>query len=135
MYKVTFTPSLTQLVRYPSLMCRKKWGWRRWQTFARDTLLRGQKPMHTFQEDLNVQDQSYIKDEHRNMVASPMAQQVKNPPAMQEIQETWVQSLDQEDPLEKENGNPLQYSCLEKSHGQKRLVVQGIAKSQTQPSD
>ena len=58
MYKVTFTPSLTQLVRYPSLMCRKKWGWRRWQTFARDTLLRGQKPMHTFQEDLNVQDQS-----------------------------------------------------------------------------
>ena len=58
MYKVTFTPSLTQLVRYPSLMWRKKWGWRRWQTFARDTLLRGQKPMHTFQEDLNVQDQS-----------------------------------------------------------------------------
>ena len=83
MYKVTFTPSLTQLVRYPSLM----------------------------------------------------AQQVMNPPAVQEIQETWVQSLDQEDPLEKENGNPLQYSCLEKSHGQKRLVVQGIAKSQTQPSD
>ena len=25
---------------------------------------------------------------------------VKNPPAMQEIQETWVQSLGQEDPLE-----------------------------------
>ena len=32
--------------------------------------------------------------------------------ASQEIQETWVQSLDWEDPLEKENGNPLQYSCL-----------------------
>ena len=31
--------------------------------------------------------------------ASPMAQQVKNPPAMQE---TWVWSLDQEDFLEKE---------------------------------
>ena len=32
------------------------------------------------------------------------------------IQETWVQSLGQEDPLEKEgNGNPLQYSCLENS--------------------
>ena len=30
--------------------------------------------------------------------ASPVAQTVKNPPAMQE---TWVQSLDQEDPLEK----------------------------------
>ena len=31
-----------------------------------------------------------------------MAQQVKNLPAMQETRETWVQSLDQEDPLEKE---------------------------------
>ena len=31
-----------------------------------------------------------------------MAQQVKNQPAMQETQETWVQSLGQEDPLEKE---------------------------------
>ena len=36
---------------------------------------------------------------------------VKNPPAMQE---TWVQSLGWEDPLEKEC-NPLQYSCLENS--------------------
>ena len=25
----------------------------------------------------------------------------------------WVQSLGQEDPLEEENDNPLQYSCLE----------------------
>ena len=31
-----------------------------------------------------------------------MAQQVKNPPAMQEVQEIWVQSLGQEDPLEYE---------------------------------
>ena len=31
-----------------------------------------------------------------------MAQQVKNLPAMQETRETWVQSLGQEDPLEKE---------------------------------
>ena len=29
-----------------------------------------------------------------------MAQQVKNPPAVQETQETWVQSLGREDPLE-----------------------------------
>ena len=29
------------------------------------------------------------------------------------MQETWVQSLGREDPLEKEIGNPLQYSCLE----------------------
>ena len=31
-----------------------------------------------------------------------MAQQVKNPPAMQEIQETQVQSPGREDPLEEE---------------------------------
>ena len=42
--------------------------------------------------------------------ASLVAQRVKHLPAMQE---TWVQSLGQEDPLEKGNGNPLQYSCLE----------------------
>ena len=30
-----------------------------------------------------------------------MAQWVKNPPAMQEMNETWVRSLGQEDPLEK----------------------------------
>ena len=32
--------------------------------------------------------------------ASPMAQQVKNLPAMEETQETWVWSLSWEDPLE-----------------------------------
>ena len=31
-----------------------------------------------------------------------MAQTVKNLPAIQELQETWVRSLGQEDPLEKE---------------------------------
>ena len=31
-----------------------------------------------------------------------MAQSVKNLPAVQEIQETWVQSLGREDPLEEE---------------------------------
>ena len=34
---------------------------------------------------------------------------VKNPPAMQEMQ---VRSLGGEEPLEKGNGNRLQYSCL-----------------------
>ena len=29
------------------------------------------------------------------------------------LRETWVRSLGWEDSLEKENGNPLQYSCLE----------------------
>ena len=32
--------------------------------------------------------------------SAPMAQAVKNLPAMQEAQETWVSSLGQEDPLE-----------------------------------
>ena len=41
-----------------------------------------------------------------------MAQTVKNPPAMQETQ---VQSLGGEDPLEKGMATPLQYSCLENS--------------------
>ena len=31
-----------------------------------------------------------------------MSQQVKNPPAIQEIQETWIQFLGQEDMLEEE---------------------------------
>ena len=34
--------------------------------------------------------------------ASLMAQQVKNLPAMQDTQETWVQSLGWEDPLKEE---------------------------------
>ena len=34
-----------------------------------------------------------------------MAQWVKNPPAMQEMQEVQVRSLGQEDPLEKEKAN------------------------------
>ena len=38
-----------------------------------------------------------------------LAQIVKNPPA---IRETPVQSLGWEDPLEKGNGNPLQYSWV-----------------------
>ena len=47
-----------------------------------------------------------------------MAQLVKNPPAMRE---TWVQSLDWEDPLEKERlATPV--FCPGESHGQKSLV-------------
>ena len=42
-------------------------------------------------------------------LASRVAQRLKHLPAMWE---TWVRSLDQEYPLEKEC-NPLQYSCLE----------------------
>ena len=38
------------------------------------------------------------------------------------MQETRVQSLGWEDALEEENGNPLQYSVLQNSHGQKSLA-------------
>ena len=41
-------------------------------------------------------------------MASPMAPQVKNLPAMQEMR---VQFLIWEDPLEKKKGKPLQYYC------------------------
>ena len=53
--------------------------------------------------------------------------------ASQEIQETWVQSLDREDPLEKENGNPLQYSCLKNAmdRGAWRATVYELQKGQT----
>ena len=55
---------------------------------------------------------------------------VRNPPAMQE---TWVGSLGQEAPLEKEIGHPLQHSCLEDSMGRGawQATGHGVAKSQT----
>ena len=63
-----------------------------------------------------------------------MAQMVKNLPAMQE---TRVQSLGREDPLEKGMATPLQYSCLENpmDRGAWWAIVHGLAKSQTQLSD
>ena len=47
-------------------------------------------------------------------------QRVKLLPAMQE---TWVRSLDQEDPPGEGNGNPLQYSCLENPMDGRRSLV------------
>ena len=57
---------------------------------------------------------------------------VKNLLAMLEMQETWVQSLGQEDPLE-EDGNPLQDSCRESpiDRGAWWATVRGVAKSWT----
>ena len=62
-----------------------------------------------------------------------MAQWIKNLPAMQETQETWVQSLGQEESREGENGNPLQYSCLKypMDRGAWQAIVHGVAKSHT----
>ena len=53
---------------------------------------------------------------YKVITASPMGQQVKNHPAMQEMP---VRSLGWEDPLE-EDGNPLQYSCLRIPWGNKK---------------
>ena len=58
---------------------------------------------------------------------------VKSPLAMQEIQETQVESLGQEDSLEEENGNPLQYSCLGSpmDRGALWATAHGVANSST----
>ena len=58
---------------------------------------------------------------------SLVAQMVKNLPA---VQETQVQYLGQEDPLQKGRGNPLQYSCLENSmdRGAWQAIGHGVAK-------
>ena len=53
--------------------------------------------------------------------------QVKNPPAKQKMQ---VRSWGRENPLEKENSNPPQYSCLGNSmdRGVWQPIVHGVAK-------
>ena len=63
-----------------------------------------------------------------------MVQWVKNLPAIQEAQETEVLFLGWEDPLEEENGSPLQYSCLKNSmdRGALQATVRGVTKSRTQ---
>ena len=52
---------------------------------------------------------------------SLVAQMVKNPPAMQEMQEMWVCFPGWEDPLEEGMEPPLVF-LPEKSHGQRSLV-------------
>ena len=63
--------------------------------------------------------------------AQQVTQWAKNPPAVQEMQETQVRSLSQEDPLEGGHGNPLQDSCLENpvDGGAWRATVHRFAKS------
>ena len=55
---------------------------------------------------------------------------IKNPLAMLEMQ---VRSLDWEDPLEKGNGNPPLYSCLENpmDRGAWQAIVHGVPESWT----
>ena len=47
---------------------------------------------------------------------------VKNPPAMQESQDTQVPSLGQEDPLEEGAWQPTPVFLRRESHGQRSLV-------------
>ena len=58
---------------------------------------------------------------------------VEDPPAVQETKEMQVQSLGWEDPLEEENGKPLQYSCLENpmDRGAWWATVHGVTESDT----
>ena len=67
-----------------------------------------------------------------------MAEGTKNPPAMQEIRQTWVQSLDQEDPLEKAmatHSSILAWRIPWKEEPGGLHTVHGVTKSQTQLSD
>ena len=63
--------------------------------------------------------------------ASHVAQWIKNLPATEETQETWVWPLGREDPLKEGHGNPLQYSCLEnpKDRGAWQAAVHGVTES------
>ena len=55
------------------------------------------------------------------------------------MRETWVRSLGQEDPLEKDMATPLQYSCLEKPMEGGAwwaiYIVHGVSESRTRLSD
>ena len=55
---------------------------------------------------------------------------------MQEMQETWVQSLGLEDSLEKEMATHSSITCLENSmdRGAWQAIVDGVAKNRTQLS-
>ena len=92
--------------------------------------------------NLWVQDSLWIKSSGQLLLRkgqginlrSLVVQMVKNVSAMQE---TWVQSLGQEDPLEKGMAIQLQYSCLENSMDREAwwIIAHGVTKSQTWLSD
>ena len=66
--------------------------------------------------------------------ASLVAQMVRNPPAMQE---TWVQSLGWEDPLEESMSTPSSILTwrIPMDRGPWRAAVHGVIKSWARPSD
>ena len=68
-------------------------------------------------------------DHRRKTWVSLKSQQVENSLAMQETQK-WVPSLGWEEPLEEENGNPFQYSCLNNSMNREAwwVTVHGVTR-------
>ena len=70
---------------------------------------------------------------NRSLGFPGVAQWWKLHPPMQEMQEMQVQSLGREDSPGVENGNPLEYSCLENpmDRGAWSAVVHGLANSNT----
>ena len=72
-----------------------------------------------------------------SLLGFPVGSAVKNPPETQEAQETWVQSLGQEDSPGERNGNPLQYSCVDNpmDGGAWWATAHGVAKSRTRLGD
>ena len=75
-----------------------------------------------------MEPSSKLKIFTTSIVLTLMAQAVENLPAMQE---TWVQSLGWEDPLEKQMATHSSYSCLENSmdRGAWWATVHGVARS------
>ena len=63
-----------------------------------------------------------IINPHYSTGASPMAQQVKNPPVTLETQEMPIRSLSQENPLEKDMATHSSILAWKKPHGQRSLV-------------
>ena len=66
----------------------------------------------------------------KNPAERKMTKYMKNPPEMQEPQETQVRSLGREDSPGGGHGNPLQYSCLENpmDRGAWWATVHGVSK-------
>ena len=75
-----------------------------------------------------------IRNQIKSSGASLVAQMVKNLPAMRE---TWVRSLGQEDPLEKEMGTHSSILAwrISMDRGAWQATVHRVAKSQTPLSD
>ena len=91
-----------------------------------------------FQLDLRIlsltKDDLIHKQELENVRASLIAQTVKNPPAMQE---TWVQSLGWENPLEESMAthSSILARRIPTDRGAWQATVHGVIKSQIQLSD